>query len=78
VVGPSHPRLRSGGDKDEQVRQAAAFYADLFRASRSPEMMERLLEEHRRAVGPTRRVIRLVDAAGRPVQGAVIACFRYG
>jgi len=53
-------------DKDEQVRRAAAFYSDLFRASGSAEMMERLLEEHRRAVDPTRRVIRLVDAEGRP------------
>jgi hypothetical protein len=38
-------------------------------------MMERLLEEHRRAVRPTRRVIRLVDAGGRPVQGAVVSRF---
>jgi WD40 repeat protein len=62
-------------DKDEQVRREAAFYSDLFRFSGSAEAMNRLLEEHRRTVDPTRRVIRLVDADGRPVQGAVASSF---
>jgi Tol biopolymer transport system component len=62
-------------DKDEQVRKAAAFYSDLFRAAGSPEMVERLLEEHRRSVDPTRRVIRLLDAEGKPVAGAVASTF---
>jgi hypothetical protein len=62
-------------DKDEQVRSVAAFYSDLFRAVGSPEMVQRLLEEHRRNVDPTRRVIRLVDADGKPVAGALAATF---
>jgi WD40 repeat protein len=57
-------------DKDAAVRQAAAFFADLFKVADSPEMVDRLLEERRRAVDPTRRAIRLVDAQGRPVEGA--------
>ena len=62
-------------DKDRDVSQAAAFYADLFKVVDSPEMVERLLEEHRRAVDPTRRAIRLVDAQGRPVAGAVASTY---
>jgi WD40 repeat protein len=58
-------------DKDAAVRQAAAFFADLFKVSGSPEMVDRLLEQRRRAVDPTRRAIRLVDAQGRPVDGAL-------
>lgn len=58
-------------DKDRQVVQAAAFYADLSRAAGRPELLKRLLEEHHRAVEPTRRAIRLVDAQGRPVAGAL-------
>ena len=42
---------------------------------RPPEMLERLLEEHRRAVKPTRRPIRLVDAQGRPVEGAIVSTY---
>jgi WD40 repeat protein len=62
-------------DKDPEVRKAAAFFADLFKVSGSPEMMERLLEERRRAVDPTRRAIRLVDAQGRPVEGAIVSTY---
>ncbi len=62
-------------DKDRDVSQAAAFYADLFKVVDSPEMVERLLEEHRRAVDPTRRAIRLVDVQGRPVAGAVASTY---
>ena len=62
-------------DNDAAVRQAAAFFADLFKVSGSPEMVDRLLEEQRRAVDPTRRVIRLVDAQGRPVEGALVSTY---
>ncbi len=62
-------------DKDAAVRQAAAFFADLFKVSGSPEMVDRLLEERRRAVDPTRRAIRLVDAQGRPVEGALASTY---
>jgi WD40 repeat protein len=58
-------------DKDAEVRRAAAFFVDLFKISGSPEMVDRLLEKRRRAVDPTRRVIRLVDSRGRPIEGAV-------
>ncbi len=62
-------------DKDAGVGQAAAFFADLFKVSNSPEMVDRLLEQRRRAVDPTRRVIRLVDAQGRPVEGALASTY---
>src|SRR5262249_35438625 len=62
-------------DKDPEVRKAAAFFADLFKVSGSPKLVERLLEEHRRAVDPTRRAIRLVNAQGRPVEGAVVSTY---
>jgi hypothetical protein len=62
-------------DKDPEVSKAAAFFAGLFKISSSPELVERLLEEHRRAVAPTRRAIRLVDTQGRPVQGAVVSTY---
>ena len=65
----------SFSDKDAEVRQAAAFFADLFKVSDSPEMVDRLLEERQRAVDPTRRAIRLVDAQGRPVEGAVASTY---
>ena len=38
-------------------------------------MVERLLEEYRRSVDPTRRAIRLVDAQGRPVEGAITSTY---
>ncbi|MFI5454702.1 MAG: hypothetical protein ACHRXM_04565 [Isosphaerales bacterium] len=62
-------------DKDAEVRQAAAFFADLFKVAGSPEMVDRLLETRRRAVDPTRRAIHLVDAQGRPVEGAVASTY---
>jgi HEAT repeats/WD domain, G-beta repeat len=62
-------------DKAPEVRKAAAFFAGLFKVSGHPEMLERLLEEHRRAVDPTRRLIRLVDTRGRPVEGAVVSTY---
>ena len=62
-------------DKDQQVRQAAAFFADLHRLSNSPERLKRALEERKRVVKPTRVPIRLVDAEGRPVAGAVASSF---
>jgi WD40 repeat protein len=62
-------------DKDAEVRRAAAFFVDLFKKSSSPEIVDRLLEERRRAVDPTRRVIRLVDAKGRPIEGAVASTY---
>ena len=68
-------RMLMLSDKDRDVSQAAAFYADLFKVADSPEMVERLLEQHRRAVHPTRRAIRLVDVQGRPVAGAVASTY---
>jgi HEAT repeats len=62
-------------DKDAAVRQAAAFFADLFKVSGSPEMVDRLLEHRRRAVDPTRRAIRVVDAQGRPIEGALVSTY---
>ncbi len=62
-------------DKDQQVRQTAAFFADLHRRSISPERLKRALEERKRVVKPTRVAIRLVDAEGRPVAGAVASSF---
>ncbi len=62
-------------DKDRGVRQSAAFFADLQRMAHSPERLKRALEERRRVVKPTRVAIRLVDAEGRPVEGAVASTF---
>ena len=62
-------------DKDAEVRQAAAFFADLFKVSGSPEMVGRLIAERMRKIDPTRRVIHLVDAEGRPVEGAVAGTY---
>src|SRR5262249_25370855 len=62
-------------DKDREVRQAAAFFAGLQRFSGSPERVKRALEERKRTVKPTRVAIRLVDAEGRPVAGAVASSF---
>ena len=85
-LDPAHPRGREVAAAD-RVRslmllgqgpggpQAAAFFADLFKVVGHPEMVERLLEEHRRAVDPTRRAIRLVDTRGRPVDGAVASTY---
>ncbi len=58
-------------DKDQDVRQAAAFFADLHRLANSPERLKQALEQRKRIVKPTRVAIRLVDAAGHPVAGAV-------
>ncbi len=58
-------------DKDQDVRQAAAFFADLHRLANSPERLKQALEQRKRIVKPTRVAIRLVDAEGRPVAGAV-------
>ncbi len=68
-------RSLSLSEKDADVRKAAAFYADLFKASHSPEMVERLLKLRNRNVEPTRRAIRLVDAQDRPVAGAVVSTY---
>jgi WD40 repeat protein len=62
-------------DKDREVRQAAAFFADLQRVSGSPEMVKRALEERKRIVRPKRVPIRLVDAQGRPVAGALASSY---
>lgn len=62
-------------DKDEDVREAAAFFADLQRVAGSPEMLKRAIEERKRVVRPTRTAIRLVDAQGRPVAGALASDF---
>ena len=62
-------------DKDRGVRQSAAFFADLQRMAHSPERLKRALEVRRRVVKPMRVTIRLVDAEGRPVQGAVASTF---
>jgi WD40 repeat protein len=80
VPADEKSRLRTAltsvfSDKDAEVRKAASFYADLFKISGSPDLLERRLEEHRRAVDPTRRAIRLVDAQGRPVEGAVASTY---
>lgn len=62
-------------DKDAAVRQTAAFFADLFKVSGSPEMVDRLLEHRRRTVNPTRRAIRVVDTQGRPLEGALVSTY---
>ncbi len=62
-------------EKNAEVRQAAAFLADLIRASRSPEMVNRLMEQRKRTVKPTRTQIRLVDVQGRPVEGAIAGTY---
>ena len=58
IAGPGHPRgrevrlrtaltSRSSRTRTPGSGKAAAFFADLFKVSGSPEMVERLLEEHR-------------------------------
>jgi hypothetical protein len=62
-------------DKDADVRQAAAFFADLGRIAGDPERVKRAVEERKRIIKPTTVPIRLVDAQGRPVAGAVASSF---
>jgi beta-lactamase regulating signal transducer with metallopeptidase domain len=62
-------------DKDQNVRQAAAFFADLQKLSGSPERVKRALDQRKRTIQPTRVAIRLVDAAGQPVKGAVASSY---
>ena len=56
-------------DKDAAVRQAAAFFDDLFKVSHSPEMVNRLLEQRRRA--STRRGGRFAWSMPRADQSKV-------
>jgi len=62
-------------DKDQDVRQAAAFFADRNRFASSPERLKQALEQRKRVVKPTRVAIRLVDAEGHPVAGAVAGSY---
>ena len=62
-------------DKNADVRQAAAVFTDLQRISRSPERLKRAFEQRKRAVKPTSMTIRLVDAQGRPVAGAIASTY---
>src|SRR5262249_25487943 len=52
-----------------------AFFADLRKLAGSPERLKQALEERTRIVKPTRVAIRLVDAEGRPVAGAVASSY---
>ena len=61
-------------DKDAGVRSAAAAVADLFRVS-APEMRRRILDEQKQAIAPTPTPLRLVDAHGQPVNGALVSTF---
>ncbi len=62
-------------DKDEEVRQAAAFFLDLRNISGSPERVKRAIEERKRVVKPTRMSIRLVDTQGQPAAGAFASTY---
>jgi hypothetical protein len=62
-------------EKDREVWRAAAFFTDLFKVSGFPGEVKRLRDERRRAIDPTRIPIRLVDAQGRPVQGAIASTY---
>jgi WD40 repeat protein/beta-lactamase regulating signal transducer with metallopeptidase domain len=60
-------------DKDREVRMAAAAVADGFKIANAPAIKKRVDEERKRTVAPTLPPIRLVDAQGRPVSGAVVS-----
>ena len=64
-------------DKDHAVRKAAAYFSDLVggKLSNSPELRKRMLEQWKRTVAPTSAPLRLVDAQGRPVAGAVVSSY---
>jgi WD40 repeat protein len=62
-------------DQNKDVRQAAAFFADLRRLSGRPERVKEALEKRKNIVKPTRMPIRLVDAEGRPVKGALVSSY---
>jgi hypothetical protein len=47
----------------------------VFKIANAPEIQKRLDEHRKRAVAPTLTPIRLVDAQGRPVSGAVVSDF---
>jgi hypothetical protein len=60
-------------DKKPGVRKAAETAARLLLTSPSLETRERRFEEQKRAIAPTLTPLRLVDAKGQPVAGALIA-----
>ena len=64
-------------DKDPAVRESAGLYSGLERMD-SPSTRKRAIAERRRIVRTTDTPIRLVDAEGRPVAGAVAAAFLSG
>ena len=70
-------RSAASQDKDPAVRKAAAFFSDLIsgKLSNAPELRKRMLEERKRTVAPTLTPLRLVDAQGRPVAGAVVSSY---
>jgi WD40 repeat protein/beta-lactamase regulating signal transducer with metallopeptidase domain len=80
---PENERSRLGkavsdlmsSEKDPDVRQAVAFFADLRSGPFRPTRVKRALEARRRTVRPTTVPIRLVDAQGRPVAGAVASTY---
>ncbi len=80
---PEAERLKLGtainglmlSDKDGGVRDAAASFSGLERMAGAPEMLKLALEERKRIIKPTAVPIRLVDAQGKPVAGAVASSF---
>jgi WD40 repeat protein/beta-lactamase regulating signal transducer with metallopeptidase domain len=61
-------------DKDPGVRRAAGAASSRHRMStRSDAMRRRMVEEQKRFIPPTLTPLRLVDALGRPVAGAVVS-----
>jgi hypothetical protein len=62
-------------DKNEEVREAVAFFGGLQGLSRSPERVKEALQERKNAVKPTRVPIHVVDTQGRPIKGAIVSTF---
>jgi beta-lactamase regulating signal transducer with metallopeptidase domain/Tol biopolymer transport system component len=62
-------------DQNNQVRQAAAFFVDVQRISRSPERLEQALQQRKNTVKPTRTSILVVDTEGRPIKGATVSSY---
>ena len=62
-------------DQNQQVREAAAFFAGLRRILGRPDAVKQALEQRKNTVKPTRMPIVLVDANGRPVTGAIVSTY---
>ena len=54
---------------------AAAAVADSFKVANPPEIKKRIHDKRKRTVAPTLTPLRLVDAQGQPVAGAVVSHF---